>query len=270
MLMRIMRCAALAAFISGAQLLGAAGASAQTVPAAPAPTRLDAIISRGVLRVGLTGDYKPFSFLDKANGSFTGLDVDMAGALAKAMGVKLEIVHTTWPTLMAGLLSGKYDIAMGGVTITLARAKTAFFSIPVMGSGKTAIARCADQAKYQTLAEIDRPGVRVIANPGGTNESYDRAHLHQAQIVMYPDNATIFQQLVDGKADVMITDGVETRLQQKLHPQLCAIHPNHPFNQSELGYMMPRDVALKFFVDEWLRQMRQTGARQKLVAKWLG
>ncbi len=90
------------------------------------------------------------------------------------MGVKLEIVHTTWPTMMADLQSGKYDIAMGGVTITLARAKTAFFSIPVMGSGKTAIARCADQAKYQTLAEIDRPGVRVIANPGGTNESYDK------------------------------------------------------------------------------------------------
>jgi cyclohexadienyl dehydratase len=268
--MRLIRYAALAAFLAGAPLLGAGAALAQQAAAAPAPTRLDAILKGGVLRVALTGDYKPFSFLDKANGRVTGLDVDMAAALARAMGVKLEPVHTTWPTLMADLQSGKYDIAMGGVTITLARARAAFFSIPVMGSGKTAIARCADQAKYQTLAEIDRPGVRVIANPGGTNESYDRAHLHQAQIVMYPNNATIFQQLVDGKADVMITDGVETRLQQKLHPQLCAIHPNRPFNHSELGYMMPRDVALKFFVDEWLRQMRQTGARQKLVAKWLG
>jgi cyclohexadienyl dehydratase len=111
----------------------------------------------------------------------------MAASLARAMGVKLQIVPTTWATLMPGLLAGKYDIAMGGVTITLARMKSAFFSIPVMASGKAAIARCADVSKYQTLAAIDRPGVRVIANPGGTNESYDRAHLHHAQNVIYPD-----------------------------------------------------------------------------------
>ncbi len=269
--MRIMRYAAMAACIAATPLAAAIPALAQPATApVQTQTLLDAIIARGVLRVGLTGDYKPFSFRDKTTGSTTGLDVDMAASLARGMGVKLQIVPTTWATLMPGLLAGKYDIAMGGVTITLARMKTAFFSIPVMASGKAAIARCADVSKYQTLAAIDRPGVRVIANPGGTNESYDRAHLHNAQIVMYPDNATIFQQLVNGHADVMITDGVETQLQHRLHPQLCAIHPNHPFNRSELGYMMPRDVALKFFVDEWLRQMRMTGARQKLVAKWIG
>ncbi|MGA9869233.1 MAG: transporter substrate-binding domain-containing protein [Acetobacteraceae bacterium] len=244
----------------------AAGAEVALAPA----TRLDAILARGTLRVGLTGDYKPFSFLDKASGSTTGLDVDMAQDLAKAMGVKLEIVHTTWPTMMADLQGGKFDIAMGGVTITLARLKSAYFTIPVMTSGKTAIARCAEKDKFQTLAEIDRPGVKVIVNPGGTNESFDKANLKQAEIVPFPDNATIFDQLVAGEADVMITDGVETRLQQKLHPELCAIHPDHPFNTSELGYMLPRDVTLKFFVDEWLREMNQTGARQKLVAQWLG
>ncbi len=245
-------------------------APANTVQAQSAYSLLDVIRARGELRVGLTGDYKPFSFLDQANGTFTGLDVDMAGALAKAMGVKLAIVHTTWPTMMADLMAGKFDLAMGGVTITLARLEKAYFSIPVMQSGKTAIARCADQAKYQTLAEIDRPGVKVIVNPGGTNASFDKAHLHHAEIVLFPNNATIFDQLVAGKADVMITDGVETRLQQKLHPQLCAIHPGHPFNHSELGYMMPRDVTLKFFVDEWLREMNETGAHQRLVKKWLG
>ncbi|MGH7104372.1 MAG: transporter substrate-binding domain-containing protein, partial [Acetobacteraceae bacterium] len=105
----------------------ALAAPANTVQAQPAYSLLDVIRARGELRVGLTGDYKPFSFLDHANGTFTGLDVDMAGALAKAMGVKLAIVHTTWPTMMADLMAGKFDLAMGGVTITLARLEKAYF-----------------------------------------------------------------------------------------------------------------------------------------------
>lgn len=273
--MPIARRIALAVLLGVMSCLITGAAVAQQAPVSavisrPAHSLLDVIAARGVLRVGLTGDYKPFSFLDPTNGSVSGLDVDMAGALTKAMGVKLDIVHTTWPTMMADLMAGKFDIAMGGVTITLPRMKQAYFSIPVMQSGKAAIARCTDKDKYQTLAEIDRPGVRVIVNPGGTNESFDKASLHYAQIVLFPNNATIFQQLIAGKADVMITDGVETELQQKLHPELCAIHPDQPFNHSRLGYMMPRDVTLKFFVDEWLNEMNETGAHQKLVEKWLG
>jgi cyclohexadienyl dehydratase len=158
---------------------------------------------------------------------------------------------------------------MGGVTITLNRLKTGFFSAPVMRAGKTPIARCADTDKYQTLAQIDRPEVTVIVNPGGTNESFDRANLHQARILVFPDNTTIFDQLVQGHAGLMITDGVEARLQQKLHPDLCAIHPDTPFTVSELGYMLPRDMPLKLFVDAWLHGLDISGAHARLVAKWL-
>ena len=232
-------------------------------------TRLDEIIQRGTLRVGLTGDYRPFS-IKAEDGSFSGLDVDQANSLASALGVKLQIVPTAWATLMSDLQAGKFDIGMGGITETLERAKTAFFSVPVMESGKTPIARCADRDKYQTLEQIDHPGVRVITNPGGTNERFDRAHLHAAEIIVFPSNATIFDELAAGHADLMITDGIETRLQQKLHPGvLCAIRPDHPFDTSELGYMMPRDIVLKLFVDLWIRQSVETGSRQAELAKWL-
>jgi cyclohexadienyl dehydratase len=230
---------------------------------------LDGIIARGTLKVGLTGDYKPFSIKDQG-GVFSGLDVEMAGSLAKALGVKLEIVPTTWPTLMAGLQSGAYDIAMGGITVTTDRAKTALFSLPVMRSGKTPIARCADQAKYQTIADIDKPDVRVIFNPGGTNDRFAHANLSHAKLIEFPNNATIFQEIVDGHADVMVTDGVETRLQQKLHPELCAIHPDEPFDHSELAYMLPRDLVFQQFVDVWLNVQQQSGERAAAAAKWLG
>ncbi len=241
-------------------LLAAVPARAQTV--------LDTIMARGTLRVGMTGDYRPFS-TKAADGTFQGLDVDMASSLAAGMGVKLEVVPTAWGTLLADLQAKKFDIGMGGITVTLDRAKTALFSAPVMRTGKTPIARCADKDKFATLADIDKPGVRVITNPGGTNERYDRANLHQAQIIVFPSNATIFDELVAGHADVMLTDAVETRLQQKLHPELCAIHPDQPFDFSELAYLLPRDEVLKDFVDSWLHIESETGEQQRITAKWL-
>ena len=242
-------------------LLAAIPARAQAV--------LDAIIARGTLRVGLTGDYKPFSIKDTA-GTFEGLDVDMAESLAKGLGVKLEIVPTAWPILMPDLQAGKFDIAMGGITITLVRAKTALFSTPVMRSGKTPIARCADKDKFQTLADIDKPGVRVIYNPGGTNETFAKANASHAQQILFPNNATIFEEIVANHADVMMTDAVETRLQQKLHPELCAIHPDTPFDTSELAYMLPRDLVFQQFVNRWLHIQSLNGERTRALSKWLG
>jgi len=235
---------------------------------AQAQTVLDAILARGVVRIGLTGDYRPFSIKDPA-GTFTGLDVDMAESLARGLGVRLEVVPTAWPTLMADLQSQKFDIGMGGISVTLERAKTAAFSAPVMRTGKAPIARCTDQARFTTLAEIDRPGTRVITNPGGTNERFARANVKQAEIIVFPNNAAIFDELVAGRADVMMTDAVETRLQQRLHPELCAIHPDQPFDFSELAYLLPRDPALKAWVDTWLHISAETGEQARLLAKWL-
>ena len=128
----------------------------------PAPSRLDEIVKRGTLRVGMTGDYKPFTYLDKATQQFSGFDVDMAEALGKALGVKVEFVPTAWPKLMKDFEADQFDIAMGGVSVTLDRQKKGFFSMPIMREGKTPIARCADVGKYQTLPDIDKKGTRVI------------------------------------------------------------------------------------------------------------
>lgn len=243
-------------------LLFAIGASAQS--------RLDEIVTRGTLKVGLTGDYRPFSERDKETGTYTGLDVEMAKNLADALGVKLEVVSTTWATLLPDLTDGKYDVGMGGISVTLQRQRVAFFSRAIMRSGKAAIARCADRDRFRSLQEIDRPGVTVIVNPGGTNERFDRANLHQAKIVAFPDNTRIFDELAAGQADLMITDAVETKLQQRLHPDLCAIHPDQPFDFGEFAYLLPRDIVLKEFVDQWLHSATENGVWTRLLQTYLG
>ncbi len=238
-------------------------------PASAETSRLDAILASRVLKVGTTGDYRPFTTLDKTTGEYSGLDIDLARSLGAALGAKVEFVPTTWAGLAHDLARGAFDIAMGGISVTLDRQKTGFFSTPYLRDGKSAIARCADSAMYQTMADIDRPEVRVITNPGGTNERFDRTRLHAADIIVYPDNLTIFDRLAEGRADVMITDASETRFQQKLHPNvLCAIHPDKPFDFGEKAFWMVPDPALKAFVDQWLHITMEDGEFDRLNARW--
>ncbi len=151
----------------------------------------------------------------------------------------------------------------------LDRQKKGFFCARYLREGKTPTARCADEAKYRSLADIDRPEVRVITNPGGTNERFDRALFRRADIVVYPDNLTIFDRLAEGGADVMVTDASESRFEQKLRPNvLCAIHPDKPFAFGEKAYWMVPDPALKAFVDQWLHLATENGEFDALYRKW--
>jgi cyclohexadienyl dehydratase len=234
-------------------------------------SRLDDIISRGTLRVGMTGDYLPFSSYDVTTSTFRGFDVDMAEALGKALGVKVDYVKTSWPKLTSDFEAGQFDIAMGGISITLDRQKKGLFSTAIMREGKTPIARCADKDKFDTLATIDRPGIHVIVNPGGTNERFTRAHVKSAEITVHNDNVTIFDEIAAGHADLMMTDASETRYQQKLHPGvLCAVHPDKPFDFAEKAYWLQRDVALKDFVDQWLHIMTEDGSYRAIYSRWFG
>jgi len=242
-----------------------------TVPAmqAQTPSQLEAIVKRGTLRVGLTGDYAPFNAFDPATSTFRGFDVDMAQSLGKALGVRVEYVHTAWPKLAQDFDADRFDIAMGGVSITPERASKGLFSAPIMQEGKTAIARCKDVDKYDSLTGIDRPGTRLIVNPGGTNERFARANIKHAQISVYPDNVRIFDEIANGDADLMITDASETRYQQKLHPGvLCAVHPDQPFDHAQKAYWLQRDAALKAFVDNWIAQARKDGRFARIYAAW--
>lgn len=232
---------------------------------------LDAVAKAGLLKVCTTGDYKPFTYLDPAKGEYEGIDIDMAKDLAAALGVKVEFVKTSWKTLMADFTGGACDMAMGGISVSLPRQKQAFFSIPIDVDGKTPITKCENVDKFQTVEQIDQPGVRVIEPPGGTNEAFVRERIKSAEITIFPDNTKIFDEILAGRADVMITDASETRLQQKLRPGLCAVHPDQPFTFAEKAYLLPRgDVVFKAFVDQWLNLRLKDGSHAKFSAVWMG
>lgn len=233
-------------------------------------SRLDGVQRTGLLRVCMTGDYKPFTIRTDVATPFSGVDVEMARLLAASLKADLSLVPTTWGGLMNDFLADRCDIANGGVSITMDRARQASFSVPLLVDGKTPIVRCEDKDKYQTLEQIDRPGVRVIVNPGGTNERFAKANIKQATLTVYPDNVTVFEQIANNKADLMMTDAIETLLQQKQRPALCAVHPDKPFTVSEKAYMLPRgDVAFKEYVDQFLHLSLIDGTYRKFLDSWV-
>jgi len=245
-------------------LLGASPASAQ----APAGSRLDDVIKSGKLRVCTPGDYKPFSF-QRPDGGFEGLDIDLVGSAAKALGVEVVMVKTAWPALMKDFLE-KCDVAVGGISVTTDRQKTAFFTTAYMVNGKAPITKCENVAKYQTIGDIDKPTVTVIENPGGSNERFARANFKQAKIVIFPDNVTIFDEILKGNADVMISESVETIVQQKLRPGLCAVNPDKPLQYGEMAWLLPRgDAAMKGWMDTWLHLAKASGEYDQVTARWL-
>src|SRR2546426_7809869 len=100
-----------------------AGLMTMDIHAAPTLARIRAA---GVLRVGTTGDYTPFSLL-QPDGSYQGTDIEMARDLAERIGVALQFIASVWIDLLDDFLAERFDIAMGGVTVTPARAARAFF-----------------------------------------------------------------------------------------------------------------------------------------------
>lgn len=254
-----------AKMLLGALTLAVATAAASNLsPAAARP--LAAIKSAGTLRVGMTGDYAPFSLRDP-DGHITGADVTMAQALAQSLGVSLDIVPTSWKTLQADLQADRYDIAMGGISVTPDRAAIGDFSIPLVRDGKRPIVRCGDKDRYVSIAAIDQPGIRVVVNPGGTNERFAKANFSHATLEEHADNRTIFDEIAAGRADVMVTDGAEVDYQARRHPgQLCPAAVPDSFDHADKAYWMTRDQPLKAAVDHWLESCLQAGCYKKALA----
>lgn len=243
-----------ATLLTGVFSAGAAGTSSAAQVSA-----LDTIQERGVIRVGTTGDYKPLSYYNKDTNSYEGIEIDLANSLAQALGVKVEFVPTTWPTLMEDTLNGKFDVAMSGITKTAARQRVAYLSDGYITFGKTALMRKADAAKYTSLDAMNRPEVRVGVNPGGTNEKFVRQYLPNATVTVHDKNAEIPGLVANGTFDIMITDSLEAIRYSHENEVLGTPLLDNLFTKNQFGVLMKRDEALLNFVNAWLAQQELEG-----------
>ena len=229
------------------------------------PSRWQQIQKSRILRVGTTLDYAPFSYLSEG-GEREGLDIVLATQLAEFLDARLVWVRTSWPTLMEDFRSGAFDIGMSGISIISSRAREGFFTTAYHEGGKTPITHCNLKTRFTSLDAIDRAGVRVIVNPGGTNERYVNSALKAATIVRHPDNETIFEALRAGKADLMITDAIEVRVMAKRYDDLCPSMPGGLLTQQKKGWLLAKDTALLTRVEQFLGPLIESGELDRLKA----
>jgi cyclohexadienyl dehydratase len=235
----------------------------------PLPARagevLDHIHAAGQLRVGTTGDYTPFS-LREPDGAYVGADTEMAQRLAGKLGVAIVFVPTTWSELSRDYAAGSFDMAVGGITKLPAREALGPFTHSVHVDGKRPIARCADRDRYVSLATLNRPDVHLVVNPGGSNEAFARSNLGAAQLTVHGDNATVFDEIAAGRADAMVTDGIEVDRQSFVHAGvLCPAHVEAPFTHDEKAYWLRPDAEFLEFTNAWLDEEIVSGAWQRTL-----
>ncbi|MET3514257.1 cyclohexadienyl dehydratase [Pseudacidovorax sp. 1753] len=239
------------------------------ISTAHAGPRLDRVLDTKVLRVGTPGDYRPFAI--KTDSGYSGHDIDLVERMAKELGVRIEWVPTTWPNLLKDMQADKYDLAVGGITRNVTRMRVVAMLPGYAPFGKVALVRAADKARFTTLESLNQPGVRVIKNPGGTNEAFVLENLKAAQVSTHEKNAEIPALIAEGKGDVMITETYEALVYAKADPRLHAAFIDAPLTPpSKLGFMLPADDAdyLRVMNFVW-DQMETRGALRQAADKWL-
>lgn len=244
--------------------------SAPGLAETPESDILTEIRERGVLRVGTAGDYQPMSYLDPETGTYIGFDAELAEDLAAALGVTVEYVKTSWPTLMEDTLAGQFDLAVCGITITEARKEQALMSDGYLVNGKTILCRAEDAEKYRSLEAVNKPEVRVMENPGGLNEKFARENLPEATLIIHDVNQEIPGLVASGEADVMITEIMEAGFYVRKDPRLAAPLIHEPFTNGELGFLMQKgNEPLLEFVNAFLVQEKESGRLDELAEKYI-
>ncbi len=253
------------------------------------------ILDRGTILFGTTGDYRPLSFcepkeqqeqsqacLDSAesrlrsavsqpDGTYWGFGIEVAIEIARKLGVDIEFKKTSWPTLTADVLTEPqlFDLAIGGITITDTRRQTMLMSDGYLANGKTILCRASEADRYKSLADIDKPEVRVMVNPGGLNEKFANENLTHANIVVHQKNEEIPTLIAEGAADVMITEITEAPYYVQTDTRLAAPLLNAPFTHGEIGVLMQKGQEdLLQMVNHVIRQMKSDGSLRKLHEKY--
>jgi len=231
---------------------------------------LDIIRNRGVLLVGTTGDYRPLSYLEPSTDEYWGFDIDFSRLIASSLGIDVEYVATSWPTLSADMQTENlFDIALCGITITEERCSVMLMSDGYLNNGKTILCRAVDTLRYTCLDSIDQPDVVVMVNPGGLNEKFARNHLHFAQIVVHNRNEEIPSLVAKDSADIMITEVTEAPWYVLSDTALAAPLLDRPFTSGQIGALMRQSSPeLARYVNALIARYKKDGTLDSLKAKY--
>jgi len=232
---------------------------------------LERIVQSGTLRVGLEAGYMPFEMTDK-KGNVVGFDVDMVTEMAKAMGVKLELVNTAWDGIIPGLLSNKYDLIASGMTINQERNLKVNFANPYIVVGQTALISAKEADKIQTWKDLNSPDVTITSKLGTTGEQAAKRLFPKATYKSFEMEDQAMLEAMNGKATATVYDLPMTSIFYAQHGKAAGMKfLNDPFTFEPLGWAINKgDPDFLNWLNNFLRQMKNDGRYERIYDKWFG
>lgn len=256
------------ALVIAATAFAGSGLAASAQESQP-KSRLNEILKRGVLRVGMTGDYFPMTFRDPGANEFKGHQVDAAAELAKDLGVKVEFVPTDWKTIIAGLQADKYDVAMSGTSMSIARAKVVALTASWGMNAFVPIVLKKNADQFKSWEDLNKKERTAGVTLGTTMEDYIKAELPNAQMRRVESPATGWQEVLAGRVDYTVTTLIEASGLQQKYPELVMIFPNQARSALPMSFLAPIDDHIWVnYLNTWVYLKKTAGYFDALNKKW--
>ncbi len=227
------------------------------------------ILKRGELRVGFESGYVPFEMTSK-KGAYIGFDMDFGKRLAKAMGVKFVPVNTAWDGIIPALVTNKFDIIMGGMTITQERNLKVAFADPYIVVGQSILLNKKHAKKVKSYKDLNKKKYVVTSRVGTTGEKAIKTYLPNATYKGYEAEADAAMEVINGKADALIYDLPFCGYMYGAHGKGKTVFLNKPFTYEPLAWAINQgDPDFLNYLNNFLRQTKGDGFYEKTYNYWI-
>ena len=232
-------------------------------------SHVEQIMARGELRVGFESGYVPFCMTDK-KGNFIGFEMDFARRLAKAMGVKFVPVNTAWDGIIPALMTNKFDIIMGGMTITQERNLKVNFVEPFIVIGQAILLNKKLKDKVISYKYLNDPKYIVTSRMGTTGEEAIKKYMPKATYKGFEAEAEAGLEVINGKADALVYDLPFIGFLYSSQGKDKTVMLKDPFTYEPLAWAINKgDPDFLNYLNNFLRQAKGDGFYDRLYKKWI-
>lgn len=250
--------------------LVALAALALTIPAASAQqATVDQIRARGVLRMAGILNEDPYFSKDPRSGEWRGFAVEMGRDMANELGVKLEVVESSWANSILDVQSGKVDVAFA-LTALPKRALSVHFSAPTYYNSFVVISPKPELGD-KSWAQLNDPAYTIAVDLGSSQDQIATAYLPKANILRFKTRDEAVIAVATGKADAIINTVFNSMVLTKKTSAIGKVYVPKPIlsSPSVIGINYSADAVFKDFVSAWADYNRRIGNNQTWILKGL-
>ncbi len=214
--------------------------------------QLEEILKRGTLKVGLS-TFVPWAMLDK-NGDLVGFEIDVAKQLAADMGVEVELIQTKWSGIIPALVTGKFDIIIGGMSVTSERNLSVNFTNAYEYSGQSIVANKKRAGGLTSLEDFNKKDIVIAARTGSTGAVAAKQFMPNAQIRLFDDEPQSVQELLNGRVDALVSSFPFPQIQAEKYPDTLYI-PIKPaiFREEPISFAVRKgEHNFMNFLNNWI------------------